>query len=106
MEIFSLDAGVDHNGTPLPKVQFEGEQIGEAIKGRKRDYRWTEMRAWRTKSGKIVIQTKGCSQLPNEKTFYNVSVFQNIEEAQQRLGYSKLTARLWRSIGVETVIID
>lgn len=106
MKTFTLETGVDENGNATSPVTFEGEKIAEVSSRRQRDYRWTEIHGYRTKSGTIVVQTIGRSEKEGETDYFAVRIFPNERKMMKSMGYTKLNSLFWFKMGVKEILIN
>ena len=87
--------------------EFVGRRLGCVSTERPDSPRWTELHAFRaSKSGKIIYASLGRSRAKNQRTFCDVKVFRNLEEMCARLGCTRLTQDLYKSMGLSDVIPD
>lgn len=88
------------------RVKFEGELVSEISTQRPRDWRWTELRGWRTKGGKIVVQSIGRSNCAGERNFIRAEIYDDADHMMKEMRYTPLNAKLWRAFGIKEIIVD
>ena len=88
-----------------PKVRFEGELLAAVDGRRKGALRWAELKAYKTKAGKWVIEQIGHSDVEGEKTFVDVFVFESDDEMTGKIGFGRLAEKLWNKLGIDTITI-
>lgn len=86
-------------------VRFEGDLLAAVDGRRNNSVRWTELKAYRTKGGKWVIEQIGHTTVEDEETFVDVLVFDNEEQMTGKIGYGRLAEKLWKKLGIEFATI-
>lgn len=94
-----------------PNVGFEGELIAEASSSSNNASgyysgspgRWTELKLYRTKGGKLVCQTVGHTQHSGEQTRYKVGVCETEADVIEFFGHGWLAKELYSRAGITDI---
>lgn len=87
------------------RLSFEGCLLGEVSTWRPTKRYWTEIRGWRTRAGKLVVQTIGRSMIEEEDDRIRTGVFDTETEMTRKMGWTSLNASFWSAIGIREVSI-
>ncbi len=87
-----------------PDVRFQGEQIAGASSFHHegpRNTRWTELKLFRTKGGKLVCQEVGQTRWDGERTKYRLHFAESEAEMVEALGFGWLAKKLYEDAGID-----
>ena len=87
-----------------PDVRFQGEQIAGASSFHHegpRNTRWTELKLFRTKGGKLVCQEVGQTCWDGERTKYRLHFAESEAEMVEALGFGWLAKELYEDAGID-----
>lgn len=95
-----------------PDLRFEGECIGAASSSDNNasgsSYsgstgRWTELKLYKTKGGRLVCHEIGCTRWQGERDLYKAKVCEKTEEVIEFFGHRWLAKELYEDAGIEDV---
>lgn len=95
-----------HPTNGRPAVRFEGRLMAEASGERKGQLRWAELKVYKTKSGRWIVDQTGMTTVEGETIFKDVFVFDTDEDLTARFGYSRLSEKLWVQLGFDIVTLN
>jgi hypothetical protein len=89
-----------------PAYTFTAELAAHVTSKRPKSYIWTEIEAYKTLSGRTVVVTKSLSSFDTRKDIIEVRVFEDNEEMFRKIGYTKLSRRLYYKLGITEIKVD
>lgn len=89
----------------VPDYVFEGVMVAHVTSRKTSSTFWTEISAYKTSGGQIVVHTKGCADGPGYQTWHKVLVFKSAEQMMREMGVTGLHRRLWRRMGITEFVI-